>query len=116
MGRNDVVDRFVVVDSDRSVAIVYFAKSVDNVEASVNLHGKVETIVVCGIIDIALAIRLFISVDILSEHSPLDEGEVLVDFLFEKRIGTVGETAGDVLLTFEGGETFGARLLLRLSL
>ena len=116
MGRNNVVNRFTVVDSDRSIAIVYFAKSVDDVEASVNLHGRVETIVVCGIVDIALAIRLFISVDILSEHSPLDEREVLVDFLFEKGVGTVGETAGDVFLTFEGGETFGARLLFRLCL
>ena len=116
MGRNDVVDRFAVVDSDRSVAVVYFAKRVDDVETSVNLHGRIEAIVVSGIVDIALAIRLFISVDILSEHSPLDEGEVLVNLLFKKRIGTVGEAAGDVFLTFEGGETFGARLLLRLSL
>ena len=116
MGRNDVVDRFAIVDSDRSVAIIYFAKSVDDVEACVNLHGRVETIVICGIVDIALAIGLFIPVDILSEHSPLDEREVLVDFLFKERVGTVGEVAGDVFLTFEGGETFGARLLFRLSL
>ena len=111
LGRNDVVNRFAVVDSDRSIAIIYFAKRVDDVETSVNLHGRVEAIVVCGIVDIALAIRLFISVDILSEHSPLDEREVLVDFLFKERVGTVGEAAGDVFLTFEGGETFGARLL-----
>ena len=71
---------------------------------------------ICGIVYVTLAIRFSVAIDILSEHSPLDEREVFVHFLFEERVGTIGEAVCYVLFTFEGGETFGATLLFSLSL